>query len=130
MKKIVLSTIAALALFATSASANHAMYIPGDNVYRDSGLMTCSTKEASLKVIQGITTVDYLTYGVARKITEANNCVFHRDPVNFTISELFCKLVREDTRPFTITKATIEGGEEKFTILFTDSETPACEKQI
>ncbi len=130
MKKIVLSTIAALALFATSASADHAMYIPGDNVYRDSGLMTCSTEEESLKVMEGIITVEYLTYGVARKITEANNCEFHRDPVNFTISEMFCRALREDGRVFTIAKATVEGGEEKFTIIFTDSETPVCEKQI
>lgn len=129
MKKILLPVIAALALFATSASANHVMYAPGDYIYRDSGLITCSTKEASLKVIQSITTVKYLTYGVARKIAEANNCDFHRDPVNFTISDMLCNAVREDKRIFSIVKASVIDGEnEKFTILFTDSKTFACEK--
>lgn len=128
MNKLLLPIIAALVLFATSALADHTMYLPGDNVYRDSGLMTCSTKEEILKVMEDIITVEYLTYGVARKITEANNCEFHRDPVNFTISDMLCRASRADTRVFSIAKATVEGGEEKFIILFTDSVIPVCEK--
>jgi len=129
MKKILLSislVLSFILLAITLAEADHFMYIPGDNVYRDSGLMTCSTEEESLKVMEGIITVEYLTYGVARKITEANNCEFHRDPVDFTISELFCKATRADDRVFSIAKATIIGGEEKFTILFTDSKAYHC----
>jgi len=126
MNKLLLPVIAALALFATSASANHVMYVPGNNVYLDSGLMSCSTQEESLKVMEDIITVEYLTYGVARKITEVNNCVFYRNPVSFTISEMLCRALREDGRVFTIAKATVEGGEEKFTIIFTDSKAYHC----
>jgi len=126
MNKLLLPIIAALALFATSASANHFMYVPGDNVYRDSGLITCSAEEASLGAIQGMITVEHLTYASAREIAEANNCNFYRDPVNFTISEMFCRALREDGRIFTIAKATVEGEEEKFTIIFTESKAYDC----
>ena len=110
----------------TLAEANHAMYVPGDNVYRDSGLIACSTEEASMKAIQGVTTVGDLTYASAREIAEANNCGFHRNPVNFTISEIICKAYREDGRVFTIAKATVINEEEKFTVLFTDSRAYHC----
>lgn len=127
--KILLPVIVVLALFATSVMANHALYAPGDYIYRDSGLIACSTKEESLKAIQSITTVKYLTYAVARKIAEANNCNFYRDPVNFTISDMLCNATRADKRIFSIVKASvIVGKNKKFTILFTDSETPVCEK--
>jgi len=126
MNKLLLPIIAALALFATSASANHFMYVPGNNVYLDSGLMACSTDEESLKVIEGIISVKILTYSVARAITEVNNCVFYRDPVIFTISEILCRASREDGRIFTIAKAIVEGEEEKFTVIFTDSKAYDC----
>ena len=119
-------TLSITLLAITLAEANHVMYVPGNNVYLDSGLMSCSTQEESLKVMEGIITVEYLTYGVARKITEANNCVFYRDPVSFTISEMLCRASREDGRIFTIAKAIVEGGEKKFAVIFTDSKAYHC----
>jgi len=129
MKKILLLAsliLSCILLAITLAEANHAMYVPGDNVYRDSGLIACSTEEASMEAIHGIITIEYLTYALAREVAEANNCDFYRDPVNFTISELVCKATRVDDRVFSIAKATIIGGEEKFTIIFTDSRAYHC----
>ena len=127
MKNLLISITTALALFATSALADHTLYIPGDTIYRDSGLVTCPTKEATLKVIQVMATTKYLTYGVTRRLAEPNNCEFHRDPVNFIISDLFCRTTTITGKTFTIAKTLIEGKtEERFTILFTDSKTLDC----
>jgi len=130
MKKILLSVsliLSIILLAITVAEANHAMYVPGDTVYRDSGLITCSTQEASIEAIQGVVTVEHLTYALAREIAEANNCDFYRNPVNFTISELVCKAIRADDRVFSIAKARIEHEtEDKFTIIFTDSRAYHC----
>lgn len=128
MKKLLLPIIAALVLFATSASAEHTIYLPG-NSYRDSGLATCSTMEASLKVINGMMNIKYLVYSASRKVAETNNCKFHRDPVTFIVNKLLCKSTRsDDGKTFTIAKATIENDiEEQFTILYTKSDTFDCD---
>ena len=130
MRKLLIPSVVALALFATSASADHIMYTAG-NAYRDSGLITCSTQEASLKVILSITTVEYLTYGVARRISEANNCNFHGDPVNFTVGNVLCRESRADGRIFSVAIASVEGQmEPTFTMLFTNSKAPACGEHL
>ena len=131
MKKLLLPIIAALVLFATSASANHTVYLSG-NSYRDSGLATCSTMEASLKVIDGMTNFKYLTYSVGRKIAETNNCRFYRNPVMITVGDLLCKSTRSyDGKTFTIAKVTIEyDTEEQFTVLYTNSDTFDCDGYV
>ncbi len=131
MKKILLPIVAALILFTTSALADHTIYTAG-NIYRDSGLVACSTKEASLTVLQSMIKETHLTYGVTRRLSEANNCEFHRDPVTFVVTKLLCKIVkRDDKKTFTIARTLIKDAiETKFTILYTKSNTPDCEEQI
>lgn len=128
MKRLLLTIITTLLLFTTSASADHTMYLPS-NSYRDSGLPACPTIEASLKVINSIMNNKYLTYGGARKISEFNNCEFHRDPVTFFVNELLCNSTRStDGKTFTIAKVIIENNiEEQFTILYTKSDTVDCD---
>ena len=134
MKKLLLPIIAALVLFATSAYANHIMYLSG-NSYRDSGLSTCSTMEASLKVLDGMITTEYLTYSAARTIAETNNCKFYRNPVMIAVGDLLCKSTRsyfdDVTLNFTIAKVTIEyDTEEQFTVLYTNSDTFDCDGYV
>ncbi len=131
MNKLILSTIAALTMFTTTALADHTMYVPG-NVYRDSGVITCDTKEESLRTIHAMVSTDYLTYGDTRRLAEANSCDFHRDPINFMVSELLCKAVNNHTKQtFIIAKALLEGHyKDKFTILYTKSKAPFCGEPV
>lgn len=120
--------LSVILLAITLAEANHVMYVPGNNIYNDAGLITCSTKEESLTVLRSMAKETYLTFATAREIAETNNCVFHRDPVLFTISDIICQNMGAEKKIFSIAKATIKNGQERFTILYTDSKTPVCEK--
>lgn len=126
MNKLLLPSIAALILFVTSVSADHIMYSSGET-YVDLAVMECSTEEASLNVIRGIQKVEVLDINSAEQITIEQGCIFHGDPIEFTVNSFVCKVTSVDGRTFSVTMSTLTGGtEETFAILFTNSETLFC----
>ncbi len=125
MKKLLLSTIAALALFATAASANHEMFQVGET-FLDANLPTCSTEEAGRAVINDMAAVEMLTPNDVESTAAAKGCEFHK-MFRGTINSILCKVVSSDGLPFSLTTVTLKGETDaKFAILFTDSESLLC----
>jgi len=128
MKKLLLSTIAAVALFATAASANHVMFQIGYK-FEDSVVSICPTEEAGLAIMKSRAEVDTITLDTLKAETLTNGCELHMEIVG-TVNSILCKMVREDVGAFSLTTITLDGKtESNFAILYTDSESLLCGEQ-
>lgn len=132
MIKLLTLAVITLALFTTSALANHIIYVPG-STYQARTIITCETENQSLKMIRKITATrpSLSTKSTVRKIVEGNGCGFYEEPISFTVNSLICYEIMTDGKPFTLAKVTLPGTDDRpayetFAVLFTFSNTQRC----
>jgi len=135
MKKLLLPAIAALALFATSASAE-------PKYYTEPNLTSCLDEAAIKSTIIRIAAADQFDVNVRNisKWAAENGCILNETEVKFAINELICNVIlferksslgiAKKIKTLSVAKVTMftdnDGITEQFAILNTGSQTPTC----